>query len=165
MVYQRMNVMNRSEQLAKHIERTTGGPLWHGPVLDDLLAGVSHDQAAAKPIAGAHSIWEIVLHVATWAEIARARLDGRATGDPPPEVDWPPVRETSPQEWEAAVQRLRETHRDLAVRVRQLDESALDTRVPGLEYSVWGLLHGIVEHGTYHGGQIALLKRAVSAAV
>jgi uncharacterized damage-inducible protein DinB len=154
--------MTRLDQLAKHIERTVAGPLWHGPVLDDVLAGVSAEQAAAHPIGGAHSMWEIVLHVAAWAEIARARLDGRATADPPPEVDWPPVRDTDAQEWDAALHRMRESHRDLAMRVRQLDDAALDDRVPGLEYTLWVLLHGIVEHGTYHGGQIMMLKRALA---
>ena len=157
--------MTRVDQLAKHIERTVNGPLWHGPTLEQLLAGVTAEVAAAKPVAGAHSIWEIVLHVAAWAEIGRARLDGRATADPPPEVDWPPVRDTSPQEWDAALQRLRDSHQNLAVRVRQLSESALDERLPGLEYKAWHLLHGVVEHGTYHGGQIALLKRASGAPV
>jgi len=56
---------------------------------------------------------------------------------------------------------MRESHRDLAMRVRQLEEGTLDDRVPGLEYPIWILLHGIVEHGTYHGGQIMLLKRAL----
>lgn len=154
---------NAVERLAKHIERTVTGPLWHGPVLDDVLAGVSGAQAAARPIAGAHTIWEIVLHVAAWAEIARARLDGRATTDPPPEVDWPPVHDTDAQAWDTALDRLRENHRALATRVRQLEESALDANVPGLEYTVRTLLHGVVEHGAYHGGQIALLKRATAA--
>jgi len=156
--------MTRVDQLAKHIERTVSGPMWHGPVLDQVLTGVTAEHAAARPIAGAHSIWEIVLHVATWAEIARARLDGRATADPPPEVDWPPVRDTSASGWEAALDRLRESHRDLAVRVREFDEAKLDARLPGLEYNAWYLLHGIVEHGTYHGGQIILLRRAAAGA-
>ncbi len=156
--------MTRVEQLARHIERTVVGPLWHGPVLDHALAGLTPEQASAHPIAGAHSIWEIVLHVAAWAEIARARLDGRAIADPPPEVDWPPVREAAPADWEAALHRLRENHRDLAIRVRQLGEATLDERVEGLEYSRWSLLHGVVEHGTYHGGQIMLLRRAIGVA-
>jgi uncharacterized damage-inducible protein DinB len=133
-------------------------------VLDQVLAGVTAEQAAARPIAGAHSIWEIVLHVATWAEIARARLDGRATADPPVEVDWPPVRDTTASDWDAALDRLRESHRDLAVRVREFDEAKLDARLPGLEYSAWYLLHGVVEHSTYHGGQILVLHRAAAAA-
>ena len=155
--------MDDVQRLAKHLERTVSGPLWHGPVFEQLLAGVTAEQANSKPIPGAHSIWEIVLHVAAWAEIARARLDGRATADPPPEVDWPPVRESDLAAWEAAVQRLRDSHQDLAARVRQLPDSALHERIRGLEYTPWHLLHGVVEHGTYHGGQVALLKRAVGA--
>lgn len=34
--------------------------------------------------------------------------------------------------------------------------------MPGLDYTVSNLLHGVIKHGTYHGGQIALLKRAIS---
>ena len=152
--------MTSVEYLARHIERTVTGPLWHGPVLGDLLAGVTAEQAAARPIAGAHSIWELVLHIAAWAEIARARLDGRAIADPPDEVNFPPVRDASAAEWDSARDRLRESYRDLAVRVRQLDESALTRRMEGLPYTTSFMLHGVVEHGTYHGGQIALLKKA-----
>jgi uncharacterized damage-inducible protein DinB len=152
--------MTRAEQIAKHIERTVTGPLWHGPVLEELLAGVTAEQAAAKPIENAHSIWELVLHVAAWAEIVRARIDGRALGDPPDEVNFPPVREVSDAAWEAACDRLRESYRDLATRVRQLDDEAIERRINGLPYSTRFMLHGVVEHGTYHGGQMALLKKA-----
>jgi len=151
--------MTRAEQLAKHIERTITGPMWHGPVLEELLAGVTPEQAAAKPIDTAHSIWELVLHIAAWAEITRVRLDGRALEDPPDEVNFPPVHEASGAAWEAACDRLRESHRDLAARVRQLDDEVIDRRIEGLPYSRRFMLNGVVEHGTYHGGQIALLKK------
>jgi uncharacterized damage-inducible protein DinB len=48
----------------------------------------------------------------------------------------------------------------LAADTRLLSDEQLASRVPGLNYSVSALLRGIVEHGTYHGGQIALLKKA-----
>src|SRR5581483_9098592 len=102
LVYRTMTVMTAVEWLAKHIERTVSGPLWHGPVLDELLRDVTAEQAAARPIRDAHSIWELVLHVAAWAEIGRARLDGRAVGDPPDELNFPPVREASATAWDAA---------------------------------------------------------------
>ena len=44
-------------QLSNHIKRAIAGPMWHGPSLDELLANVSSDQAAARPIPGAHSVW------------------------------------------------------------------------------------------------------------
>jgi len=159
-------------QLSNHIKRAVSGPMWHGAALDELLAHVSCEQAAARPIPGAHSIWEIVLHVAAWAEIALARVHGGRTGDPAPEEDWPPVPGSDPKsgsepdrnpaaDWQAALERLRESYRALATDTRRLDQSAIDAKVPGLDYSVSNLLHGVIEHATYHGGQIALLKRAL----
>jgi uncharacterized damage-inducible protein DinB len=156
-------------QLSNHIKRAVAGPMWHGPSLDELLATVSSDQAAARPIPGAHSIWEIVLHVTAWAEIALARLHGQRTGDPAPDEDWPPVPGSDPgtdpaaANWHAALERLRESHRALATDTRRLEPSAFDDKVAGADYSVSNLLHGVIEHGTYHGGQIAVLKRALEA--
>jgi uncharacterized damage-inducible protein DinB len=165
--------MSRVTQLAKHLERTVTGPMWHGPALANVLEAVPHDKAAARPIPGAHSIWEIVLHVTTWAQIARERLKGDSTGDPTAERDWPSVPESDPKsgsdpasdpdlhQWRLAIEQLGFAHRMLAADVRELTDDSLDAMVPGLEYSVWILLHGIVEHGIYHAGQIALLKRAL----
>ena len=147
-------------KLANHIKRTVAGPMWHGSALDEVLKDVTHEQAAARPIAGAHTIWELVLHVSAWAEIARARVRGERIADPAPDEDWPPAG-TGPDAWQAALARLRDAHRALASDVRRLEESAFDEKVPGLEYTVSNLLHGVIEHGTYHGGQIALLKRAL----
>ena len=148
--------MSRATRLANHIERTVTGPMWHGPALLAVLDGVDAARARAHPIAGAHSIWEIVLHVTAWADIARLRLKGESTGDPAPEQDWPPAG----GDWAQAVAQLTESHRRLAADTRVLDDAALDARVKGLEYPVGILLDGVVEHGTYHGGQIALLKKA-----
>lgn len=154
--------MSRSTRLAKHIERTMTGPMWHGPALANVLDGVTHEHAAARPIPNAHSVWEIVQHVTAWAEIARDRLKGQRTGDPPPEEDWPTVGPIAPDAWQAAIERLGASHRLLADDVCQLTDAALDASVTGLEYTVSVLLHGIVEHGAYHGGQIALLQKALS---
>lgn len=150
-----------SVYLANHIKRALSGPMWHGPALDEVLAGVTAELAAARPIAGAHTIWEIVLHVTTWAEIARDRLRGERMGDPPADVDWPPVAAGGASVWTAAIDRLREAHRALARDARRLNDEILHEKMAGLEYSRSNLLHGVIEHGTYHAGQIALLKKAL----
>src|SRR5437762_509479 len=141
--------------LSNHIKRAVAGPMWHGPSLDELLASVSSDQAAARPITGAPSIWEIVLHVTAWAEIALARLHGQRTGDPAPDEDWPPVPGADPKSgsalgsdaaanWQAALERLRESYRVLATDTRRLEPSAFDEKVAGADYSVSNLLHGVI---------------------
>ena len=151
--------MSRARHLGSSLERTMTGPMWHGPALADVLKGVTAERAAAHPIAGAHSIWEIVLHITAWSDIAALRIKGESTGDPTREQDWPPVSYAD-ADWPRAVERLGESHRRLAADTRLLTEQQLDALVSGLEYSVHVMLHGIIEHGTYHGGQIALLKRA-----
>ena len=137
--------------------------MWHGPALADLVGDVTAEQAAARPVPGAHSIWELVLHVSSWTEIVRERLVGSAKSEPTPEEDWPPVRDQSAAAWRAAVERLKEAHRELAADVAQLDDSMLIGRVPGREHSVLAMIHGVVEHDAYHGGQIAILKRALQS--
>ena len=137
--------------------------MWHGPALSELLSDVTAEAAAAHPIPGAHSIWELVEHVRAWTEIVRARLAGTANREPSTGEDWPPPPAPTMEHWRAAIDRLREGHRLLAGDVAALEDAALDAPVAGRSYTVWAMLHGVVEHGTYHGGQIALLKRASAA--
>ncbi len=93
--------MKETEQIADQLRRAMQGEAWSGPSLREALAGVTAEQAAARPIVGAHSIWELVLHIAAWEAIALRRLRGETVKDIPAEVDWPPVGDTS----EAARQR------------------------------------------------------------
>ena len=83
--------MSRATRLADHIERTVTGPMWHGPALLEALKGVACDQALARPLPDAHTIWEVVLHVTAWCDIARQRLEGQATAIRR-RWDWPAVR-------------------------------------------------------------------------
>src|SRR5207302_10540522 len=100
--------MSRATRLGNHIERTFTGPMWHGPALAEVLEGVTHEIAAARRIDGAHSIWEIVRHVTSWAEIARERLRGESLGDPTPQRDWPPVSlsDATREQWQDAIEQL-----------------------------------------------------------
>src|SRR5919197_934853 len=104
----------RTLRLSNQIMRTVTGPMWHGPSLAELLRDVSHQTAAARPIPGAHTIWEIVLHVVAWSDIARARLGGERTGDPSSQEDWPPVASSSAADWTAAVPHVHDSHQALA---------------------------------------------------
>ena len=42
-------------------------------------------------------------------------------------------------------------------------DARLQDTVPGRQYDFYYLFHGIVQHSLYHGGQIAMLKKAMSA--
>ena len=153
--------MSRGQRIAQAIERSVSGPMWHGPALADLLGDVNAGDAAAYPIQGAHSIWELVLHVTAWTEIARERLAGSAKADPTPEEDWPPVKDKSAEAWRTARERLKDAHRELAEEVGALDDAVLISRLPGKDHTALVMYHGIIEHDAYHGGQIAILEKAL----
>jgi uncharacterized damage-inducible protein DinB len=136
---------------------------WHGPSLRALLLGVSAEEATRKPIPGAHSIWELVLHIAVWDEICTRRLQGeviRATTGSP--EDWPEgVGETNEARWQEAVARLFRAQAELARAVEALPEERLEDRVPGWPWTNHLMIHGTLHHDLYHAGQIALLKRGL----
>ncbi|MBI3698770.1 MAG: DinB family protein, partial [Acidobacteria bacterium] len=106
-------------------------------------------------------IWEIVLHITAWVDAARRRVEGEEA-KLSAEQDWPPVRETTERAWEAALEGLKTAHQAMQETVLRLEDSRLKDRVPGQQYSVYFLLHGVVQHGLYHAGQIALLKKVAS---
>jgi uncharacterized damage-inducible protein DinB len=124
----------------------------------EVLRGVSRDKAAARPVAGAHTIWEIALHITAWAEIGRLRVSGTAVGEVAPEQDWPSVGEASEDDWRRTVDVLQQSEARLAEVVDGLSDAQLAAMAAGKPYSVYFLLHGVVQHNVYHAGQIALLK-------
>jgi uncharacterized damage-inducible protein DinB len=146
-------------RIKSQLRRAFEGVAWHGPSLKELLAEVTAEKAAAKPLAGAHSIWELVLHIAAWESVVRRRLEGE-TVEPTPEEDWPQVTDTTESAWKDALAALEEGHGRLREVTRRLTDAQLDEMAAGCEYSVYFMLHGVIQHDLYHAGQIALLKKA-----
>ena len=158
-----MSKTDRSEavRIADQLRRAFDGEAWHGDSLFEILEGVTAARAAARPIAGAHTIWELVLHVAAWDGAVLQRLGGLAVELSDAE-NFPPVRDTSEGAWRAALARVRRGHEELVAAVASLPDSRLDDMVPGKEgtyYTFYYMLHGVVQHELYHAGQIALLKK------
>ena len=54
-----------------------------GDSLFEILEGVTAERAAARPVANAHSIWELVLHIAAWDGVVRRRMTGVAVAELP----------------------------------------------------------------------------------
>ncbi|MCP4660921.1 MAG: DinB family protein [bacterium] len=146
--------MSEVSRIADQLMRAQAGDAWHGPSLAELLADVTAAEASARPVAGAHTIWENVLHVTVWADVVRRRLGGeKIGGDLPAAEDWPAQGEGG-EAWEAARRGLEAAHRALGEAILGLDEKRVE------EHEVAMNLYGVVQHGLYHAGQIALLRKA-----
>lgn len=152
--------MSETKRIHDQLTRAFKGEAWHGPSVLELLSDVTAEQAAAHRIPGAHSIWEIALHVRAWERIALKRIEEWVPIEATPEEDWPAIRDTTDHAWKNTLNALRLNHEALSEVVSRLDEARLAETVPGTQYSVYFLLHGVIQHDLYHAGQIALLKKA-----
>ena len=152
--------------LAELLRKNLAGEPWHGPGTLDLLRDLDHRQAIARPFAGAHSIWALVLHMTAWHGEVRRRLAG-ATPAMPAEGDWPEPPPASPEAWRHAVQALSSSLEEVCEAIAALSEADLDRKIGTLErplgtgVTLREMLVGLLQHDTYHSGQIALLKKAI----
>lgn len=76
-----------------------------------------------------------------------------------PEQDFPPVVNASPEAWQKAQDELFALNEKVCKAIAAFDDARLQEAVPGRRYDYYFLLHGLVQHALYHGGQIALLKK------
>jgi len=161
--------MSEAARLIDQFQRAHNGDPWHGSPVTAILKGVTAEQAARTPPNGAHSIWELVLHMTAWRNETARRATGAPAGEPA-EGDYPPVGDPTPQRWTAALAALDASHENLVKAVRGMSDADLlkptnDPRNPplGTGVSYYELFHGIVQHDAYHAGQIAILKKVLGA--
>ena len=137
-------------RIADDIRRAWDGNPWHGLSVTAILEGVTAAEAAARPIPDAHTIWELVLHMAAWAGEATRRLGGADPAEPA-EGDWPAMpAESSEAAWAQARARLGEAHADLTAAVAALEQIA------GHDAHT---VNGLLQHDAYHSGQVSLLRK------
>ncbi|HTS36654.1 MAG TPA: DinB family protein [Candidatus Solibacter sp.] len=145
--------------IADQLRRAFNGQAWHGPALLELLKDIDAATAAAHPIPNAHSIWELLLHIAAWDGAALSRIAGK-TAKLKGLQNFPQVPEPTEQAWQAAIAASKRNHDLLVATVGALSSKRLRDQCPGKNYDLYHLLHGVVQHELYHAGQIAILKKA-----
>jgi uncharacterized damage-inducible protein DinB len=152
--------MTEIQHLIEDLKSMHDGAPWHGPSLRPLLEGVTPAQAAAKPMPGAHSIWEIVLHLRGWQQVCLARLDGKERKEPEA-GDFPAVAAASDPEWQRTLATLSDAQQQLIDKITSLTTQDLDRGIPGRNYDARHMLRGVIHHHIYHSGQIAMLRKFV----
>ena len=150
---------NDCRKLADQIAKAMNGDAWHGPSWRETLDGVPLDAALRHPIPEAHSIAEIVLHMAAWNDVVRRRMNGE-TPEITEAMDWPVASFRDETEWQAAVGRLFESGNALASTVAAFPPENLHRKRPSVDGTWYDLVLGQLQHVLYHAGQAGLLKKA-----
>jgi len=148
-----------SVHLADQLKRSVHGGAWHGPALEEAIAGLDAELAAREPREGGNSILKIVEHLAFWMETADARLHGQRRQGA---ADWSDGEGTPEERWARAGRRVLAAHHALHATVQKLSADDLDAPVPGSDPTARGLILGVLQHNAYHTAQIGLLARRTS---
>lgn len=167
--------MSELSQLLALIDEAFDRRSWHGTTLSGSLRGLDVATASARPAAGRHNIWELIVHAAYWKYTVRRRLEGGKRGSFALEgSNWfvrPSAAPASARDGRRAarleqsralaqdIRLLVAEHKALRTAVSRLSDAAL--REPAGQGSKAFLIRGIAAHDLYHAGQIQLLKRLV----
>ena len=153
------------DALKQDLHSVYDGDPWHGSPITTVLADVDAKTAARRSIPKGHTIWELVLHMTSWTREVTSRVRGSPPKSP---EDWPvPNSEGGEGAWRSAKGDLGAAQRELEQAVDALKPEDLlrwigDQRDPalGTGQTVGTIIRGLMQHHTYHEGQIAILKRA-----
>jgi uncharacterized damage-inducible protein DinB len=151
--------MREIERILDQLNRAWGGPSWTGVDIGPLLDSVTEEQARAHPIPNAHSIIELVAHSSTWMDAVARRLAG-SERELTTEEDW---RDVTEMPWPDAIEEMTNAISRLSDAIARLTVDDLDKKVAGRKYTIYVMLHGVIQHTIYHAGQIAILKKALSS--
>ncbi len=150
--------MTDLDQLIHQYDQTMSGGAWYGDPVWQILQAIDAQCAAAQPIAGAHTISQLVMHMAFWEQVATQRFSGPVTPDLTGNFPVPPPPDEAA--WQKTLESFRESNREFRHVISLLDSSRLDQNTPGGDHSFRYELVGVIQHHIYHAGQIALLKKA-----
>ena len=140
------------EVMIRIYDGDASGEGYAAQALKTVLKEVSPEKASLRPIPGAHTIWEIMVHLVGYREAVRKRLEGRRRSHERNDY-WNPVANLTPAAWKRLMKRLDVSQRGLLEGIRRLDD-------PGYA-RVEGSLRFLIHHDLYHAGQIGVLRRAV----
>jgi uncharacterized damage-inducible protein DinB len=150
--------MSDIQSIRDHYETVLSGDCWHGYPVWQVLDGISAQDAAARPLANRHTIWEIVMHMIFWEGVVTKRLAGQRAGLVE-ELNFPAIPSATEENWQKTLADLRTSNQEFRDALGKLDPAKLDTLSAAGKRTYREEAYGIMEHHLYHLGQIALLKK------
>ncbi|MBW7932531.1 MAG: DinB family protein [Gemmatimonadaceae bacterium] len=150
--------ISTGKRLAAELRRAWHGAPWHGPSVLEIVGRLTAAEAATRTARGSHTPWQIVLHLTTWVEAPRRRLDDPSF-DPREHEDFPVPTALDAQAWARDVEALGVAIERLAAQVESMSDEVLAAPVGARPYTHTTMLDGVVQHLAYHAGQVALLAR------
>ena len=151
----------RIATLYRSVDRSFRGPAWHGPTLRSSLRGVTLEQAAFRPGAERHNIWELAVHAAYWKYRVCALISDlpRGSFELKGSNFYERPLERTQTAWVRDLELLEAWHDRLVAAVGAFSPDRLGEPVGNGRFTFEALIDGAAAHDVYHAGQIQLLKK------
>jgi len=150
--------MTETERLLRQYQMVLRGEAWHGDAIWKILDGISPECAACRPLADAHTIWEIVMHMTFWEGVGAKRLAGQRAGLDEA-LNFPATPAVTEANWQQTLGQFRASNKEFGRALSKLDTARMDELSAAGKRSFYDEAHGVIQHDVYHAGQIALLKK------
>lgn len=149
-------------EILREMNTIFDGSPWFGDSVMSLLERVSPANINLKINDSSHSIFQIIKHVTAWKKFVVKKIEGdnEYMIEIDSEDDWVSKSSQDAQEWKSVIDELKEVHEEMMVTLATLEDSILDTYVPGTKYRFELMIRGVIMHDVYHLGQLALLNAA-----
>ena len=156
--------MSESHRIAKLFSDWFDQKPWTEITLTALLEDITPEMAAAHPVPGANSIWQLVQHCLGWRQNVLLKLQGEVFTSPKDNYLSEP-KDISAKAWSDLLTALRDNEKLwqsylLNLAPAQLDKGYAPAQNAFTQYEV---IHGILHHDNYHFGQILILKKILMA--
>lgn len=156
--------MGEKQRILKTLSDLYDGSPWTELTIRRVVGDLAAAQAAAKPLAHMHSVWEYLNHIIYWRTLAARAMSGQEPGREGDPLDFEEVADTSEAAWREAQQRLARCQQTFMDVAWEACDGRLDAPVPGFDATHYGLIQGIVQHDAYHLGQAMVVKKVVAPA-
>ena len=151
--------MDNVKRIKKLLGDHYNGVPWIDITIMGTLRSITAKQAAIK-IGGLNSIWQIVNHMISW----RNALIGRVKDKP---VAYPnnnyiaEIKNTTPKAWKDTLKKFEKSQKSIISFLNKSKDPLLEKISPTSGYSYYELVLAILQHDTYHIGQIVVIKKMV----
>jgi uncharacterized damage-inducible protein DinB len=152
--------MSELKRILNHYDGVLNGDAWHGDAIWKILETIPVRTAAARPLPGTHTIWELVSHMTFWEGVVTKRLAGLRAGLVD-ELNFPPMPAATDENWKKTLDEFRASNHTFREALAKLDPAKLEQLTAAGKRTYYDEAHGIIEHHVYHLGQIAMLKKAL----
>ncbi|HET8810325.1 MAG TPA: DinB family protein [Flavobacteriaceae bacterium] len=150
--------MKQTARISKLFNDLYDDSPWLGVNWLETLNNISAEQASKRIAEGRNTIWEITNHVIQWRLNVLRRVQGESIVSPDHNYILP-VEAVSETDWKNTLEELAVSQQKWLDFLKNFDENQFSKIYPNNQMTYYEHIHGILQHDSYHLGQVVLLAK------